>query len=268
MKKFIVLIVVTILSSFLISCKEPPVQNGNFRVKTRYKLVVAGINTGISLPRSFTNINLKTTTAIGTVGTTGTTTEFNPGGGFVQTSLWGRYETQTPPVIPAPWTVKFAPGQGTCSTVAAQTFPATNGGIYRVFCNANVNVQFLIQPSQIDLSDQNQNNGGIHLTGITGKPINGEARFANTSNLKVRYYKFDPTDGDYEFDQEHPATSVSADGKEAIFPIPNRGNNQGLVDYKLLFVEDDALYDSFIGYGDLQVTFPTIGSGCYPVTNC
>jgi hypothetical protein len=260
MKKIIILIMLAVFSGITLNCSQPAVPQNSFRVKTRVKFSLGGIPLPFSVPNPEIAINLKTSSTAGTSGTTGTTSEFAPGGGFVVTSglFSGGYYDAMNAVTPAFWIAKVAPNQNRCRVTAGVTdnvgFNVVNGGTYKINCGANITVQFLVQPSSLDLSNS-QNTGGNGLTGIQVQSGNGEARFANASNLKVRYYKHISGE-DYELDQYHPVISVSADGKEAVFPIPEINGNHGLVNYKLLFVEDDSLYDSFIGYGDLQVIFP------------
>lgn len=247
-----------VFSIVTLNCSQPPVPNNAFRVKTRGKFHLFGIPLPFSVPNPNIAINLKTNTIAGAPGTVGSVTEFAPGGAFVSTNGSGIFDANNA-VLPAVWTAKPAPNQSLCtsSATAQVSFNAVAQGTYKFSCRWNVTVTFLVQPSYVDLSDPNQNNSGNQLTGVVIKPINSESRFANASNLKVRYYKH-LGDEDYELEQEKPVTSISPDGAEAVFPLPSVNDNHGFVHYKLLIVEDDMQYDTFIGYGDLDVIYPLI----------
>ncbi len=251
MKKYLLLTLLTIVATLTLNCGRPLPSNA-FRVRTRGKIHLFGIPLGFSVPNPNIPINLKTATAAGTSGTTGTVGEFAAGGVFVPTDGGGRFDAVNA-IMPAPWTAKVAPNQSLCTNSPTITFGAVNQGIYNLNCKWNITITFLVQPAILDLS--NQNAGGNTSTGIMGKDLNGAARFTNSENLKVRYYK-QISGEDYEFEGEVPVTSVSPDGSEITFPSPNYFTNHGFVHYLILVAEDGNTYDPFVGYGEFDVIYP------------
>jgi hypothetical protein len=252
MKKYVLLTLLTIIATLTINCGKPLPSNA-FRVRTRGKIHLFGIPLGFSVPNPGIPINLKTATTAGTAGTAGTVGEFAAGGAYVATDGGGRFDAVNA-IMPAPWTAKVAPNQSLCTNSPTITFGAVNQGVYNLNCRINITITFLVQPLVLDLSDPNAtSNTQTNATGL--KTISSEARFANSENLKVKYYK-QISGEDYEFEGEVPVTNVSPDGSEITFPSPNYFNNHGFVHYLILVAEDGNTYDPFVGYGELDVIYP------------
>jgi hypothetical protein len=252
MKKFVLLMIFTILAGITISCNKPVPPN-SFRVKTRGKFHLFGIPLPFSVPNPGIAINLKTATAPNTPGTTGTINEFNPGGAFVNTDIGGRFDAVNA-VLPAPYNAKVAPNQSRCTAPASAiiSFSATNGSIHKINCKFNIQVNLLVEPGFVDLTGNSTT--GNSLTGISGKAANDEALFLNAQNLKILYYR--QVDGeDYELDGEKPALEVSPDGTQVQIALPDYYLNHGYVHYRLVVVEDGNA-DVYLSHGELDVEYP------------
>jgi hypothetical protein len=251
MKKYILLTLLTIIATLTLNCGKPLPSNA-FRVRTRGKIHLFGIPLGFSVPNPNIPINLKTTTTAGTAGTTGNVGEWAAGGAFVATDGGGRFDAVNA-IMPAPWTAKVAPNQSLCTNSPTITFGAVNQGVYNLNCKWNITVTFLVQPTVLDLSGTSA--GSPQVSGTSAKSFGSEARFTNSENLKVRYYK-QVSGEDYIYEGETPVTSTSPDGTEIFFQPPNYYDNNGLVHYLLLVVEDGNTYDPFVGYGEMDVIYP------------
>lgn len=254
MKKIIILTTLLALALVTINCNRPVPPN-SYRMKTRGKLHLFGIPLPFSVPNPGIAINLKTNTPAGTAGTSGTVTEYNPGGGYVNTDAGGKFDAVNA-VLPAPWNLKVAPNQSRCTTASSPTlgFNAVAGATYKVNCKWNIQLSLLIEPDFVDLTSFDT--GGQSLTGITLKGGNGEGIFKQAQNLKVLYYK--QVDGeDYELEREAPPISIAADGTKLVAPVPNNYSNHGLIHYRLLVVEE-GVDEVYLAHGEFDVLYPLI----------
>src|SRR5262245_19652656 len=138
MKKYALFLILAVLSGITISCSGPVPTNA-FRVKTRGKFHLFGFPLPFSVPNPNIALNLKTNTPAGTAGTTGTVTEYNPGGLNVETDLGGKFDAVNS-VVPAGWNAKVAPNQSRCTTspVPIVSFNAVWGGTYKLNCKWNI----------------------------------------------------------------------------------------------------------------------------------
>lgn len=269
MKKIIILTTLLALALITVNCNKPVPPN-SFRMKTRGKLHLFGIPLPFSVPNPGIAINLKTNMTPGTAGTTGTITEFSPGGGYVNTDTGGKFDAINA-ILPGPWNVKVAPNQSRCTNASSPTlgFSAVAGGTYKLNCKWNIQLSLLIEPSFIDLT--NTNTGGNSLTGITMSGGNGEGIFKAAQNIRVQYYKQIQGE-EYELESEHNPISVSPDGTQLVAPVPGNYMNSGFVHYRLLVVEDGA-DEVYLSHGELDVIYPLneptpTPTPCPPVMLC
>lgn len=268
MKKYVTLMIVALLTGITLSCSSPVPQN-SFRVKTRGKFHLFGIPLFFSVPNPNIALNLKTNTAPGTAGTTGSINEFNPGGANIETDIGGKFDAVNA-VLPAPWNAKVAPNQSRCTTtnVPILSFNAVSGGTYKINCKFNIQISLLVEPGFVDLSGLGS--GGNSLTGVVGKSVNQESLFSNTQNLKILYYR--QVDGeDYELESVKNPVSVSADGAELVMPLPSNYSLYGYQHYRLVVIEDGA-NDIYLSHGELDVEYqaaPTpTPTPCPPLMLC
>ncbi len=259
--------ILAILAGINLNCNSPIPQNA-FRVKTRGKFHLFGIPLPFSVPNPNIAINLKTNIMPGTAGTIGTIPEFNPGGAFVSTDGGGKFDAVNA-VIPAPYNAKIAPGQSTCSAPVSSVFPfnAVAGGTYKINCKFNIQINFLIEPDNIDLSTPGST--GNSLTGTQVKTADLKAVFNNAQNLKILYYRQESGE-DYVLDGEKLPNWVSPDGTIMEIPIPNYFSNYGYQHYRILIVEDGS-QDVYLGHGELDVVYPLLvptPTPCLPLMLC
>ena len=253
MKRIVMLLIFAILAGMTLNCSLPPVPQNSFRIKTRGKFHLFGIPLPFSVPNPNIAINVKMAATTNPPGSTGSVTEFLPGGAFTATNSKGYFDAVNA-VVPAPYNLKIAPGQSMCSAPVSSVFPfyAVNGETYKVQCRFNIQITFLVEPGYIDLSTLGS--GGNSLTGTTVKAAGGKAVFLNAQNLKVRYYRHESGE-DFVLDGEKSVISVSQDGSEILIPIPNYYNNYGSQFYRIVIVEDGST-DTYLGHGELSVEYP------------
>jgi hypothetical protein len=250
MKKIALLMMLVILAGFTLNC-NPPVPQNAFRVKTRGKFHLFGIPLPFSIPNPNIALNLKTNLAPGAPGTTGSVNEYNPGGANIETDLGGKFDAVNA-VLPAPWNAKVAPNQARCTTsnVPILSFNAVAGGVYKIRCKWNIQVDLLVEPGFVDLTQS----GPPSLTGIMVNGGGGKPLFRNAQNIKIRYYRQDDGE-DYELDGEKSPISGSPDGNSLLIPVPDYYSNYGLVHYRILIVED-GVNDVYLAHGEFDVVYP------------
>jgi hypothetical protein len=268
MKKYVLIMIVALLAGMTLNCSTPVPQN-SFRVKTRGKFHLFGIPLWFSVPNPNIALNLKTTTAPGTAGTTGSVSEFNPGGANTETDISGKFDAVNA-VLPAPWNAKVAPNQSRCTTANVPTlsFSAVRGGTYKINCKWNIQISLLVEPGFVDLTGAGS--GGNSLTGVNGKSSNEESLFSNAQNLKIQYYR--QVDGeDYVLESTKNPISVSADGTELLMPLPNNYSLHGFQHYRLVVIEDGS-NDVYLSHGELGVEYPAAPTPtptpCPPIMLC
>lgn len=253
MKRIVMLLIFATLAGLTLNCSLPAVPENSFRIRTRGRFHLFGIPLPFSVPNPNIAINLKMAAPTNPPGSTGSVTEFLPGGAFTTTNSRGYFDAVNA-VVPAPYNLKIAPGQSMCSAPTSSVFPfyANNGGTYNVQCRFNIQINFLIEPGYIDLSTPGSS--GNTLNGADTKSIGQKAVFRNAQNLRIRYYRHESGE-DYVLDGEKLPISVSPDGSEMVIPIPDYFANHGLQFYRIVIFEDGAT-DTYLGHGEVSVDYP------------
>lgn len=254
MRKIILLITFTILVGLTANCSGPVPTNG-FRIKSRTKFRIFGIPLPFSVSLPFVQLNLKTTTMPGTAGTTGMKTEYEPGGGFINTGLNAKFDAvgNGDPVLPAPWTVKAAPNQAQCGNSSTTTFMAQAGKSYKFKCFANISIDFLVKPTVVDLTEQ----GSTPPNQLEGLSSQENKLFQSAQNLTVKYYKQIGSTEDYELVDEQPVLGVLNGGTSFTFNMPNTSQTEGYAKYRVLVMEN-GVSNVYLAHGEFEILYPLI----------
>lgn len=252
MKKIIAILIFAILAGAITSCSSPVPQD-SFRVQTRKKFNLFGIPLPFSVRLPFVSINLKTTTMQGTPGTTGNRTEFDPGGQYVNSGANANVDA-VDAVLPAPWTVKAAPNQTLCANSNPTTYSAVAGRKYNFRCNLNIIINFLVEPSIVNLMEQ----GSTPPDSLVGNTDKGSHLFSSSQNLTVQYYKEQGSNtGEYDLVDEKPVLEVVNGGIGFRFDMPSSNQTSGIAHYRVLVI-DNADRDVYLAHGEFSVYYPLI----------
>jgi hypothetical protein len=249
MKKIIAILMFAILAGAITSCSSPVPQD-SFRVQTRKKFNIFGIPLPFSVKLPFVSINLKTNTMPGTPGTIGNRTEFDPGGQYVNTGANANFDA-VGAVLPAPWTVKAAPNQPHCASSNPTTYSAVAGQKYNFRCNLNIIINFLVEPSIVNLMEQ----GSTPPESLEGNTEKGSHLFASSQNLVVQYYKRQGNTEDYELVDEKPVLEIVNNGRGFRFDMPYNEQSYGIAHFRVLVI-DEAERDIYLAHGEFQIYYP------------
>ncbi len=254
MKKTIIIMTFLVLTGIISSGCSSPVPQNEFRIQTRKKFHLFGIPLPFSTKLPFVSINLKTNTMPGSPNTTGTRTEYNPGGQFVNTGLNANFDTFGGAVLPAPWIVKAAPNQALCDSSSPTTYNAIAGKKYNFRCRANITIDFLVQPSLVNLAEPGSTPPDYLLSEVH-KDI---SLLSASQNLTVQYYKQQGSSEDYELIDEKPVSSIINGGRSFTFEMPDTNQTNGYAHYRVLVVDNVDNKEIYVAHGEFEVIYPLI----------